>query len=154
FLADRLGRKAMLVRSVAAGSIVLAIQAAASSVWQLVAVRVLQGAFTGAQTASAMLLAGGVPAQRTGFSLGLLNTAVQLGNLIGPVLGGFVVVTIGLRSSFLVGAVLLAVCTVITVALVDDAPRPARETLPTGARDIARDVARPFAWPGLRGPLI
>jgi DHA1 family multidrug resistance protein-like MFS transporter len=154
YLADRLGRKAMLVRSVAGGSIVMAIQAATSSVWQLVAVRVAQGAFTGTQTAGAMLLAGVVPPQRTGFALGLLNTAVQVGNLIGPVLGGFVVVAIGLRSSFLVGAALLAVCAVVTVALVDDSPRPARETLPVGTREIARDLARPFAWPGLRGVLI
>ena len=153
-LADRLGRKAMLVRSVAAGSIVLAIQAAASSVWQLVAVRVLQGAFTGTQTAGAMLLAGVVPTQRTGFALGLLNTAVQVGNLIGPVLGGFVVVAIGLRSSFIVGGALLAVCAVVTVLLVEDAPRPARESLPTGSGEIVRDLFRPFAWPGLRGVLI
>ena len=153
-LADRLGRKSMLVRSVAAGSIVLAIQAAASSVWQLVAVRVLQGAFTGTQTAGAMLLAGVVPAQRTGFALGLLNTAVQVGNLIGPVLGGLVVVAIGLRSSFLVGGVMLAICTVVTILFVNDAPRPARESLPTGAVEITRDLARPFAWPGLRGVLI
>ena len=154
YLADRLGRKSMLIRSVAGGSIVLAIQAAVSNVWQLIGVRVLQGAFTGTQTAGAMLLAGVVPPQRTGFALGLLNTAVQVGNLIGPVLGGLVVVTIGLRSSFLVGAVLLAICVVVTVIFVDDAPRPARETLPTGARGIARDLARPFAWPGLRGVLI
>ena len=154
YLGDRLGRKSMLVRSVVGGSIVLALQAAASTVWQLIAVRVLQGAFTGTQTAGAMLLAGIVPAQRTGFALGLLNTAVQVGNLIGPVLGGIVIVAIGLRSAFLVGSVLLAACAVATVVLVSDPPRPARESLPTGAREIARDLARPFAWPGLRGVLL
>ena len=153
-LADRLGRKAMLVRSVAGGSVVLAVQAAATSVWQLVAVRTLQGAFTGTQTAGAMLIASVAPPQRTGFALGLLNTAVQVGNLIGPVLGGFVVVAIGLRSSFLVGATLLAVCTVVTVLLVQDAPRPDRASLPRGAGEIARDLFRPFAWPGLRGVLV
>lgn len=153
-LADRFGRKTMLVRSVAAGSIFLALQAAVTNVWQLVAVRMLQGAFTGTQTAAAMLIAGIAPKERTGFALGLLNTAVQVGNLIGPVLGGFAVVAIGLRSSFLVGAVLLALCTVVTVAMVEDAPVTRSGPVPTGFRGSARDVFTPFAWPGLRGVLI
>lgn len=153
-LADRFGRKAMLVRSVASGAGVLALQAAVGSVWQLVAVRIVQGALTGTQTAGAMLLAGIVPPERTGFALGLLNTAVQVGNLIGPVLGGIVVVGIGLRSSFLVGAALLAACAVVTVLYVHDGPRPRREQLPTGVRGNVRDVFVPFAWPGLRGVLV
>ena len=153
-LADRFGRKTMLVRSVAAGSIFLALQAAVTNVWQLVAVRTLQGAFTGTQTAAAMLIAGIAPKERTGFALGLLNTAVQVGNLIGPVLGGFAVVAIGLRGSFLVGAVLLALCAVVTVAMVEDAPATRSGSVPTGFRGSARDVFTPFAWPGLRGVLI
>lgn len=153
-LADRFGRKTMLVRSVAAGSIVLALQAAITSVQQLVVVRMLQGGLTGTQTAGAMLLAGIVPRERTGFALGLLNTAVQVGNLIGPVLGGIVVVAVGVRGSFLVGAALLAVCTVVTVALVEEAPIERTEPLAAGVRAGLRDVLGPFAWPGLRGVLI
>lgn len=153
-LADRLGRKAMLVRSVAGGSIVLALQAAVTNVGQLFVVRMLQGSLTGTQTAGAMLIAGIVPMERTGFALGLLNTSVQVGNLIGPVLGGFIVVAIGLRSSFLVGAVLLALCAVVTVAMVEDAPVTRSGPAPSGVRGSARDVFAPFAWPGLRGVLI
>jgi MFS transporter, DHA1 family, multidrug resistance protein len=153
-LADRLGRKAMLVRSVAAGSIVIALAAAVTNVWQLLAVRMVQGAFTGTQTAGAMLIAGIAPKERTGFALGLLNTAVQVGNLIGPVLGGFVVLAIGLRSSFLIGAAVLAVCTVITIALVDDASVAAPAPAWSGLRAGARDMLAPFAWPGLRGVLV
>lgn len=152
-LADRLGRKAMLVRSVGAGSIVLGLQAAVTNVWELVAIRVLQGGLTGTQTAGAMLLAAIVPKERTGFALGLLNTSVQVGNLIGPVLGGLVVAAIGLRSSFLVGAVVLAACTVVTIALVEDAPVAARGPLELPRAGV-RDVIAPFAWPGLRGVLI
>lgn len=153
-LADRLGRKTMLVRSVASGSILLALQATVGSVWQLAAVRIVQGAFTGTQTASAMLLAGIVPASRTGFALGLLSTAAQVGNLIGPVLGGIVVIAVGLRTSFLIGAVLLAACTVVIFALVEDLPKAHQDDRPVGLRGIARDLFTPFAWPGLRGVLV
>jgi MFS family permease len=153
-LADRFGRKAMLVRSVASGSVVLALQAAVGNVSQLVAVRAVQGAFTGTQTAGAMLLAGIVPPRRTGFALGLVNTAVQVGNLIGPVLGGIVVVAVGLRTSFLIGALLLAVCAVATFALVQEGHRVRRDDLPIGVRGNVRDVFVPFGWPGLRGVLV
>lgn len=151
-LADRFGRKAMLVRSIASGAILLSLQAAVTNVMQLIAARTLQGAFTGTQTAGAMLLAGIVPVSRTGFALGVLNTAIQVGNLIGPVLGGIVVVAIGLRGSFLVGAALLAICTAVIVALVEEAPVQVRPT--GGVRASARDVLAPFAWPSLRGVLV
>ncbi len=153
-LADRFGRRAMLVRSVGSGSVILAVQASIGSVWQLLAVRMLQGAFTGTQTAGAMLLAGIVPAERTGFALGLLQTAVQVGNLIGPVVGGFAVASVGLRTSFLLGAALLAVCTVVTILYVDEGPRPVPVDVPRGIRANVRDVFVPFGWPGLRGVLV
>src|SRR5205823_8474830 len=83
-LADRYGRKPMLVRSVAAGSVLTTIQATVTNVGQLASIRILQGAFTGTQTAGAMLIAGIVPRDRTGYALGVLNTSVQVGKLAGP----------------------------------------------------------------------
>ncbi len=153
-LADRFGRKSMLVRAVGAGSIALAVQAAVSNVWQLVAVRMVQGALTGTQTAGAMLIAGIAPKERTGSAIGLMNAAVQVGNLIGPVLGGVVIVMIGVRGSFLVGAVLLAVCTVATIVLVEDAPAGGLVPAAPGIGGVFRDILSPFAWPGLRGVLV
>jgi DHA1 family multidrug resistance protein-like MFS transporter len=153
-LADRFGRKAMLARSQMAGVLILAVQSAVTNVGQLVAVRIANGALTGSQTAGVMLLAGLVPRERTGFSLGLLSTAVQVGNLIGPVLGGLAVLAFGLRGSFLLGALLLAGCTLVTVLFVDEGHRPRRDDLPVGVRGSVRDVFVPFSWAGLRGVLV
>ncbi|TAJ98503.1 MAG: MFS transporter, partial [Chloroflexota bacterium] len=153
-LADRFGRKAMVARAQFFGVVVLAAQAAVTNVGQLIAVRLANGALTGAQTANTMLIAGIAPRERTGFALGLLSTAVQTGNLIGPVLGGFAVLTFGLRGSFLLGAALLVACTLATMLFVDEGRRPRREDLPTGVRGNVRDVFVPFSWPGLRGVLI
>ena len=149
-LADRFGRKAMLVRSVGSGAVLLAIQAAVQSVWQLVAVRVLQGVFTGTQTASAMLIAVIAPKERTGYALGLLNTAVQVGNLAGPIIGGIAVAAIGLRPSFVIGAVVLGVCAVVVVLFAEDVA----VVHTTVERNIVRDILTPFGWPALRGVLI
>jgi len=152
-LADRLGRKPMLVRSIAAGSILLAIQAAVTNVWQLAALRVLNGVFTGTQTAASMLIAGIAPRERTGYALGLLNTAVQIGNLAGPIVGGIAVATLGLRESFLVGGVIIAICTIVTIALVEDVPVVPRER-GRGVRGVASDIVTPFGWTRLRGVLL
>jgi DHA1 family multidrug resistance protein-like MFS transporter len=152
-LADRFGRKPMLVRAIAAGSILLTVQAAVTNVWQLATLRILNGVFTGTQTAGAMLIAGIVPRERTGYALGILNTSVQMGNLAGPLIGGIAVATLGLRESFLVGGVILAISTVVTIALVEDVPVAPRISH-DGARGVARDIVTPFRWTGLRGVLI
>ncbi|HET8570207.1 MAG TPA: MFS transporter [Candidatus Limnocylindria bacterium] len=148
-LADRFGRKAMYVRSLGAGTLVLGAQAFVVTVPQLVAVRLANGALTGSQTAAAMLLATTVPRDRTGAALGLLSAAAQVGNLVGPVLGGIVVAAIGLRSSFLIGAGLLGACAVGAALYVQEG----RAQAAAGPRLSARDVVVPFGWPGLRGVL-
>lgn len=153
-LSDRVGRKAMLARSQLFGLVVLAAQAFVGSVWQLLAVRIANGALTGSQTASTMLIAGIAPRERTGFALGLLSTAVQAGNLVGPVLGGFAVLAFGLRGSFLLGGLLLGACAVVTMLFVEEGHRPRRSDPPVGVRGNLRDVFVPFGWTGLRGVLV
>src|ERR1700687_417448 len=90
-LADRYGRKAMLVRSMIGGAIVVAAMGFVADVWQLLAIRMVQGAVTGSQAAAAALVAAATPASSVGFALGLVSTAVQVGNTIGPVIGGVAV---------------------------------------------------------------
>src|SRR5262245_3247375 len=46
-LADRFGRKNMLLRAYAGAMVTITLQAAVQSVWQLVALRALQGLFVG-----------------------------------------------------------------------------------------------------------
>src|ERR1700687_3299130 len=90
-LADKYGRKAMLVRAMLGGAIVVAAMGFVADVWQLLAIRMVQGAVTGSQAAAAALVAAATPASSVGFALGLVSTAVQVGNTIGPVIGGVAV---------------------------------------------------------------
>src|SRR6202158_92654 len=90
-LADRYGRKPMLGRSMVGGAIVVAAMGFVADVWQLLAIRMVQGAVTGSQAAAAALVAAATPASSVGFALGLVSTAVQVGNTIGPVIGGVAV---------------------------------------------------------------
>lgn len=123
-LADRYGRKPMVVRSCfAAGSAVFSISLA-TNVYQVLALRILQGVFGGYSAAATALVAGETPAQRLGWALGLLQTGQTLGVLIGPTLGGAIADHFSYRAVFTVNGLLAMGAGLITLTSVHEAFRP------------------------------
>jgi len=107
-LADRYGRKVMVVRSMFGGGVMLALMAFAQNVYQLLLLRMLQGAVTGTVTASVALVASITPESRSGYALGLMQAAVFIGNSVGPLVGGAVADGLGYRAAFLMAAGIVA----------------------------------------------
>lgn len=105
-LADRVGRKAMVVRSSVAICICTGLLGFATDAWQVFVLRALTGIFSGF-SASAMALVGTqVPEESLGFSLGWMATAGLVGSLIGPMVGGFLADTFhDFRTMFLITAI-------------------------------------------------
>ncbi len=89
-LADRHGRKLMLLRSSFAIGLFTVFMGLSRTVWQFFAARALMGAFAGFSASAIALVASQVPEQRLGYSLGWLSTGQLVGGLVGPVLGGAV----------------------------------------------------------------
>ena len=87
-LADRRGRKLMLMRSSFAIAIFTALMGVALNVWQFFAFRALMGAFAGFSASAIALVASQVPERRLGYALGWLSTGQLIGSLVGPVMGG------------------------------------------------------------------
>jgi MFS transporter, DHA1 family, multidrug resistance protein len=87
-LADRHGRKLMLLRSSVAVGLFAGLMGAASNVWQLFAFRALMGVFAGFSSTAIALVASQAPEHRLGFALGWLSTGQLVGSLVGPLLGG------------------------------------------------------------------
>ena len=108
-LADRYGRKMMVGRSMLGGMVSMVLMGMCRNVYQLVAVRVLQGALTGTVTATNTLVSSVVPRRRMGYSLGLNQTMVVLGLSLGPWIGGFLAEYWGLRTSCFVSAGILLI---------------------------------------------
>ncbi len=96
-VADRYGRKLMVIRSMLGGSIVLGLMGLATSPWHLLTFRILQGAFTGTVPASITLVSSITPSAYLGISLGLLQTALLLGQSTGPFIGGIISDHFGFR---------------------------------------------------------
>ena len=87
-LADRLGRKAMVVRASLFGAITSALMGASQNIWELTGSRALMGMFGGFSSSANALVASAVPETSLGFALGWMATAQMVGTLIGPVIGG------------------------------------------------------------------
>ncbi|MBV9373898.1 MAG: MFS transporter [Alphaproteobacteria bacterium] len=87
-IADRRGRKLMLLRSSLAIGLFTALMGVAANVWQFFACRALMGVFAGFSSAAIALVASQVPEGRLGYALGWLSTGQLVGSLVGPMIGG------------------------------------------------------------------
>jgi len=119
-LADRHGRKIMVVRAAFSAAIIIGLMGLVTSVWQLLALRILQGMFTGTVSAFQALVSSQSPKDRLGFSLGVMQTAIFVGNSVGPLAGGFVAELVGFRMSFGVGGALLFTCAALVMTLIHE----------------------------------
>ncbi len=106
-LADRFGRKSMVVRSMFGGAVIVLLMSYARNMGELLICRLLQGMFTGTVSASIALVASVTPPKRSGFALGMMQAAVFVGSAIGPLLGGMMADYYGYRMSFRVGAAVI-----------------------------------------------
>ena len=123
-LADKFGKKIMLLRAVLFGSIIMLALGMATQVWQLVVLRMIQGVFTGTITASSALVASTVPENKMGYSLGFLASSTAIGGSVGPALGGVMAEWLGYRYSFLVGGALLFLDVLVVLFLIKDPVEP------------------------------
>lgn len=127
-LADLYGRKPMLLRASLGMAIVLLATAFVSSVGQLVAVRLFMGTISGYNSGSITLIATETPTEKSGWALGTLSTGAVCGQLLGPLLGGYLAEAVGLRENFMVMACFLFANFVLTTALVrEDFHKPKRK---------------------------
>jgi DHA1 family multidrug resistance protein-like MFS transporter len=108
-LADRYGRKPMIVRATCGGAVVILLMGFVQTAEQLVALRAVQGAVTGVIAAASALVAATAPRERTGYAMGLLQLGLWSGVSAGPFVGGVLSDLIGFRATFAVTAGLLFV---------------------------------------------
>ncbi len=122
------------------GAVLLALMGTAKNVYQLLALRLLQGAITGTVAASVALVSSVTPLSRLGYSLGLMQTAVFSGMTAGPWLGGMTADRFGYRIPFYIasGLLLLGGCLVLAGAR-EKFSRPTAEMIK--ANGSLRDVA-------------
>ncbi|MCM3430541.1 MFS transporter [Brevibacillus invocatus] len=112
-LADKHGRKIMILRSGYFMSITVALTGFAGSLWQLLGLRLINGLVGGIIPASTALVASSVPKEKIGWAQGLLQSFITAGTIMGPLFGGIMADYIGFRMIFVVTGSLLFVSTLV-----------------------------------------
>ena len=122
-LADRYGRKPMLVRAMIGGGISVGLMGLAQSALQLTILRGVQGASSGTVAAATALVATETPLSELAWALGILSSAISLGSAIGPGAGGLAANLVGLRAIFIGGGALLLLAAIPVLLVVRESPR-------------------------------
>jgi DHA1 family multidrug resistance protein-like MFS transporter len=124
-VADRKGRKPMVLRAMFAAMITIGLMGFAVAPWQVLTLRMVEGAFTGTVAASTALVASTAPRERLGYALGMIQTAVFAGASFGPFLGGLMADHFGYRPTFFIASGFLALAGVLVFFTVQERFTPA-----------------------------
>ncbi len=114
-LGDRYGRKPMMIRACMVMTFTMGGLALVPNVFWLLFLRTLNGLFAGYVPNATALIASQVPPNRSGYALGTLSTGLTAGVLIGPLLGGALSETFGMRGTFLLVGLILFICCLLTI---------------------------------------
>src|SRR6266436_9759828 len=116
-LADRVGRKLMLIRSLAGFVVIIGAMGLVTSVHQLFVARALQGVFAGFSVMAMAVASVSCPRDKVPVAIGRVQSAQLLSAAVGPVAGGYVASHFGIRAAFFATAGLCAVALVGLITL-------------------------------------
>lgn len=119
-LADRYGRKVMLLRSGFGMAIVMTLMGLSTSAWHLLLLRLLNGTVSGFVPAGVALMSATTPREKVGFAMGTLQSGSVAGSILGPFLGGLLAEWIGFRNIFFVTGATLFAASLLAAVLVKE----------------------------------
>ena len=146
-LADRHGRKLMVLRSTLGIGLFTLAMAVAQNPWQMLALRGGMGLLAGFNSAATVMVASQVPENRLGSAMSWMSTGTLVGSLIGPVIGGGIAdLTGSYRLPFVFGGVICLGAFLVTLFLVPErftppAPGKAKASLMAGIAIVTRSRA-------------
>jgi len=152
---DRFGRKTMVLRSLLALTVFVGLMALARTPWQLLALRIGQGLFSGILPPSITLVSIGVPDERRGSLAGWLQSAMAAGAIVGPLLGAWVRADSDPRYLF-VGVSVATGLGALGVALFareEEGERREKERSGNVLQQLARDLVGVLRIPRLRAAM-
>jgi DHA1 family multidrug resistance protein-like MFS transporter len=126
--ADKTGKRRMVMRAGFSLAIVYFLGALVRNPVELLIVRILQGFANGFVPASMAIVASSAPKDKMGFSLGVMQTALLIGGILGPLVGGGLSHFFGMRLSFVISAVIIFFGTLAVGLLVIE---PENDDLPS-----------------------
>ena len=142
-IADRYGKKPMLLRAMLSASLILTGLGLVNSVTGVLVLRAMQGFLTGTITAAAALVAGETPKEKMSYALGFMVSASFIGRTVGPADGGILAETLGYKPSFYLGGVTMLLCFFLVLFFVKETKKPAVKHELKGARNVLSILTLP-----------
>lgn len=142
-LADRRGRKIMILRAALGMSIVMGAMGFVQNVFQLIVLRLIQGVFSGYISNSNALIATETPKEHSGQALGTLSTGYVSGSLIGPLVGGILAQLFSYRLTFIITGVLLLIVFFLSWFFVEEHYKPIERSKPLSTREVISKLNNP-----------
>jgi DHA1 family multidrug resistance protein-like MFS transporter len=119
-LGDRYGNKIMVERSLISFVVLFAAMGYATRPWHVLVLRAVQGLFAGYGALSVAMAAESAPRDRMPSAIGAVQTAQRIGPAVGPLIGGVLAQSMGLRRAFIGTAMFYAAGLVLVHLMYDD----------------------------------
>ncbi|KRN28139.1 major facilitator superfamily protein [Lactobacillus selangorensis] len=142
-LADRTGRKPMLLRASLGMGIIIALMGLVTNVWELIGLRALEGLVSGFVSNAQALIATQVPARQSGKALGTLQTGTVGGMLFGPLIGGALAQFVGYRPVFFITGFLILIVFFIVLFEVKEDFAPVKRQDMKSTKEVIRTIKHP-----------
>ncbi|GGJ06746.1 multidrug resistance protein MdtG [Alicyclobacillus cellulosilyticus] len=114
-LADRYGRKPMIIRAGLVLSLIYTGTAFVHHPYELLVLRILQGLLTGFIPGAIALVGTNTPEDRVGYALAMMSTATATGGILGPLFGGVLSQLFGSRIAFATAGLMVFCATWLVV---------------------------------------
>lgn len=118
--ADKVGQRKMAIRAGFGLVLSYILTALCQDEYQLLVVRAFTGVISGFVPASMSLVSSTLPPHKMGWGMGLMQTALSSGGILGPLIGGYLSSWFGMRASFWVSSLCLLVSTSLVIFFVHD----------------------------------
>ena len=143
-LADKYGRKPMMIRAGLAMTITMGGLAFVPNIYWLIFLRLLNGVFAGFVPNATALIASQVPKEKSGSALGTLSTGVVAGTLTGPFIGGFIAELFGIRTVFLLVGSFLFLAALLTILFIKEDFQPVAKEKAIPTKELFTSVKYPY----------
>ena len=121
--ADRYSRKLIIVRSAYVEGVLFSLAAFSPNVWFLAVAQLLGGFVFGNTGVMLAMLADATPRKRLGLAVGVASAGFPIGSSVGPLVGGYVAQTFGIRPLLFGDAVASALMGVAMTLIVREEKR-------------------------------
>lgn len=119
-IADRYGRKMMVLRSGFGMATVMILMGFSQTAWHLLLLRILNGVISGFVPAATSLISTNTPREHIGVAMGTLQSGAIAGTIMGPLIGGLMADWVGYRAIFYITGSLILTASLFALFFVKE----------------------------------